>query len=90
MNSGFQVDLLDILAEKSNCRYLSDLRYLLPWERKRLAREIEKIPPEAASLSEWNHALEYLAKEQPACSCKEARTKLIMVLSSWQANKNWK
>lgn len=75
------IPLLEALAEKVGCDYLSDLRHLGEGRRKRLAFEIEKIQPEVPSLSEWNDALEYLAKEPPQASPEAARARLLDWLS---------
>ena len=61
----FQMSLLDAMYMQTNCPCLSDLRRLHDWQKARLARSLERIPPEAASLHEWNDALEYLAKGPP-------------------------
>ena len=52
------IGLLEYLAQKSGCTYLSDLRYLSQWEQFRLSREIARIPAAAFSLSIWNDALD--------------------------------
>ena len=46
-------------------RTLSDLRCLPGAERLRLARKLEKVCPEDASLHDWNDALRYLAGQPP-------------------------
>ena len=53
----FQMSLLDAMYMQTNCPCLSDLRRLHDWQKARLARSLERIPPEAASLHEWNDAL---------------------------------
>ena len=73
--------LLDILAARMNCAYLSDLRYLTGWQRMRLVREIEKAPPGAATLFEWNDALEYLAQAPPQQTPEAARERLLTLLT---------
>lgn len=74
--------LLDFLAYKAGCAYLSDLPRATGWQRVRLARALEDIPPEAASLRAWNDALNYLAQASPASTPEEARERLMTAMSS--------
>ena len=69
--------LLDTLAARMGCGYLSDLRFLSEWEMERLGRLIEEIPPEEATLEEWNDALEYLTGDSPEENRERARECLI-------------
>ena len=43
----FQMSLLDAMYMQTNCPCLSDLRRLHDWQKARLARSLERIPPEA-------------------------------------------
>ena len=63
--------LLEFLAYKAGCAYLSDLPLAGGWQRARLARELEWVPAEAAPLREWNDALRYLAHAPPEKPCGE-------------------
>ncbi len=76
------LSLLDVLAQRMNCTYLSDLRFLSVCRRGQLARKIENIPVEAASVSEWNDALRYLTGRTPAPeqTAEESRNRLIALL----------
>ena len=76
MEERWPVELLECLAQKAGCRYLSDLRYLSPWEQFHLTMELVQIPAEAFSLKSWNDALAYLAGLAP-----EAKERLIWQLS---------
>ena len=69
--------LLDYLHMRMNCVYLSDLRFLDAYGCWRLAWELRQISPDAASLSDWNDALEYLAGKENAASAEAARETLI-------------
>lgn len=69
--------LLDALANRLGCAYLSDLRFLAGRERSRLGRILREIPLEAASLAEWNDALEYLTGRGPEKSREAARERLL-------------
>ena len=73
--------LLDYLAYRAGCGYLSDLRYLGGGQRARLARALAEIPAEAADLRTWNDALEYLAREPSEPTAEDARARLIAALS---------
>ena len=75
------IGLLEYLAQKSGCTYLSDLRYLSQWEQFRLSREIARIPAAAFSLSIWNDALDYLTSLPPEPCASDAREALIQSLS---------
>ena len=72
--------LLDFLAYKAGCQYLSDLPYSGEWQRARLARELERVPAEAAALLEWNDALAYLSQAPPEKTAQAARERLIAAL----------
>ena len=77
----FKIDLLDALSIQADCRYLSDLKYLDEWQRMRLARELERVPSDAADLKEWNDALQYLSRDAPQKTAEAARERLIQSLS---------
>ena len=66
--------LLDYLAHQVGSTYLSDLPRM---NGARLARELEQIPAEAASLHDWNDALEYLAQAPPEATPQDARDRLV-------------
>ncbi len=69
--------LLDTLASRMCCTYLSDLRFLAKWERVLLGSILRSIPPEDADLAEWNDALEYLVGCGPERTQKAARERLL-------------
>ncbi|WP_417083211.1 hypothetical protein [Evtepia gabavorous] len=77
----FKMDLLDALTIQADCDYLSDLKHLNDWQKIRLARELAKVPADAAALKEWNDALEYLTGAQPCDNAEQARAALIAGLS---------
>jgi hypothetical protein len=62
--------LLDILAEKMNCTYLSDLRFLPP-PNAALRQAVASMPLDDFSEYEWKDAAEYLCGVSCA-SAKEA------------------
>lgn len=73
MEERWSVELLECLAQKAGCGYLSDLRYLSPWEQFHLSRELLHVPSEAFSLKTWNDALAYLTglSQQAGCIRRE-------------------
>ena len=74
--------LLELLAYRAGCEFLSDLHTLELSVRKRLARFVADLPPEAAGLQEWNDALKYLSGLPPAESPQAARGRLAEWLSA--------
>lgn len=76
-----ELPLLEALSVQVNCRFLSELSCLDELDRRRLARALERIPPDAASLKEWNDALQYLARQPPEETAEAARERLIQSLS---------
>lgn len=82
-----EMSLLENLALQLGCTYLSDLRFLQSWERMRLVQRLENIPAEAAGLSDWNDALEYLTGDKhPRSDAAQAKTALVEALSAPRAN----
>ncbi len=77
------LSLLEFLAYKAGCPYLSDLPRVSGWQRVRMARELEHIPAESASLHDWNDALEYLAQAPPEATPQAARRRLLERLNLW-------
>lgn len=81
MAERWSVELLECLAQKAGCGYLSDLRYLSPWEQFHLTMELVHIPSESFSLKSWNDALAYLAGLSPEATASDAKERLIQQLS---------
>ncbi len=81
MASGLGGGLLEYIAQRTGCSYLSDLRYLSSWEQFRLSRELRRIPAEAFPLEQWNDALNYLTGLPPADQALEAKEQLIQSLA---------
>ena len=74
-------DLLDRLAARMGCAFLSDLHFLKSAQRTELARVLEGIPAEGASLQDRNDALDYFTSQPPEDTAEKARAKLIACLS---------
>ena len=75
-----QMPLLDYLAQRTGCVYLSDLRQLDQRRQFLLVHTLENLAPEDASLKEWNDALIYLTGASPAETAQEARAQLLILL----------
>lgn len=78
-----KLSLLDVLALCADCETLSELRSLGPWQRVELARRVEHIEVEAASLPEWNEALSYLTGLPARSTAEAARGELMGALARW-------
>ena len=61
MSTNQLISLLDFLAYKGGCMYLSDLRSINSTEFRMLKRCIEEISADRFVAREWQDALEYLA-----------------------------
>lgn len=85
---GITIPLLDYLAWRMGCTYLSDLRFLSGRERNRLAREIEKLPLDSVALQEWNDVLKYLTGGTVVETGEKARCELIAALSVAETAEN--
>ena len=77
-----QMHLLDYLARRTGCLYLSDLRHLDRRRRGLLLQVLEGLPAETAPLKEWNDALRYLAGASPEETAGKARARLLALLDS--------
>lgn len=62
MEQGIKMDLLDYLASKSGCAYLSDLHCKM--NLLLIQHEITRIDPKQFSLDEWNEAAAYISQEE--------------------------
>lgn len=69
------MELLELLALKMDCEYLSDLRYL-PRPNAMLQRIVEPLPLDDFSEYEWIDAAEYLC----GVKCKSFKDSLNAVL----------
>ncbi len=74
--------LLETLARQMGCEYLSDLKYLDPAGRERLAGLVRGIAPGDAPQTEWNDALTYLTGQDPLADDDAARTALLAALEN--------
>lgn len=77
-----KMSLLDVMAVQMGCMYLSDLRFLDSSLRVALAEKLQKLPPKAADLHDWNDALNYLTGQPFQGDAEQARAALIAGLSA--------
>lgn len=78
--TGFPLPLLEFLAYRARCVYLSDLHDASSWQKARLVRELERMPAEAVTLRKWNDTLAYLSQAPPEKTAQAARERLIAAL----------
>lgn len=70
--------MLECLAARLGCVYLSDLRCLPPGKQACLRELLQNIPADAAPLSDWNDTAFYLAALLPADMAQESRRALLV------------
>ena len=80
--------LLDYLAYRIGCNYISDLIHLKSWQKNRLLRELKRIAPEQLPLAEWNDALTYFTHYPPGTDKKTVRELLLCFLQREYAREN--
>lgn len=71
------ISLIDYLAERMRCRYLSDLK-LRPW-RPNLSGIVEDIPVDGFSHAQWLDALRYLSGLNPEAELLSGELKGLLV-----------
>lgn len=74
------LSLVDYLAEKLGCDYISDLHFLNKKERLKISNEVQKLNPEDWTIDDWNDALEYIVNKQAADNCESAYSELLAEL----------
>ena len=72
-----EVHLLDYLAWRAGCTYLSDLHRLGPGQRAKLRRALAELAPGCAPQREWDDAVAYLTGGPPAPSPEAAQAALL-------------
>lgn len=77
-----QLSLLDYLAQRTGCLFLSDLRDLDRQRQDILLQTLRSISPEDVPLKEWNDALTYLTGALPEGTVQTARTQLLALLDA--------
>lgn len=67
------MSLLEDLAERSGCDYLSDLKRNANWRKVLLTVEIYRY-----DIDEWNDAVSYLTKKAVTASCIDDAVKILL------------
>ena len=74
--------LLETLADKIGCMYLSDLRQIS--NLAKIQKELKEIPHEKFPLREWNDAAEYITGKEDCFSASiEAKEYLLAYKKYW-------
>lgn len=76
------LSLLEFLAYKAGCPYLSDLRFLSQEQRQYLAQRLNRLTPREEDAREWNDALGYLTGAPPEDTALAAKERLVQLLAS--------
>ena len=69
-----KLPLIDYLAQKARCTYISDLRKL-----KRTTK-VQQIPEEVYSMDDWNEALMYMSNREARYSSFTAKEEILEFL----------
>lgn len=69
-------ELLDILAYKIGCIYVSDLK--IKANSELIKFELEKLSVQDFSLEQWNDAIEYLTEETTYFESREEAKKFLL------------
>lgn len=69
-------ELLDILAYKTGCLYVSDLK--IKANSELIKFELEKLSVQDFSLEQWNDAIEYLTEETTHFESREEAKKFLL------------
>ena len=69
-----EVHLLDYLALRAGCTYLSDLHRPGPGQRARLRGALAELAPDCAPQREWDDAVAYLTGGPPPPRPEAAQT----------------
>ena len=72
-----EVHLLDYLALRAGCTYLSDLHRPGPSQRAQLCRALAELAPDCAPQREWDDAVAYLTGGPPAPGPEAAKAALL-------------
>ena len=81
-----EVHLLDYLALRAGCTYLSDLHRPGPGQRARLRGALAELAPDCAPQREWDDAVAYLTGGPPAPGPGAAKTALLDWLAQPHTN----
>ena len=71
------LSLVEYIAYKVGCAYISDLPRLDALGRIKAAHALESVPVETYPLGQWNDALQYIVQGQAALTAAEPRVVLV-------------
>lgn len=75
-----KLPLIDYLAQKARCTYISDLRKLKRTTKFDLIDAVQQIPEEAYSMDDWNEALMYMSNREARYSSFTAKEEILEFL----------
>lgn len=74
------LSLVEYVAYKAGCEYISDLYTLNGIQKRKALRAVEKVMPEMYPLVQWNDALQHVVKAGPEKTAEDAKNKLMLML----------
>lgn len=75
-NKGGQASLLELLAVRSCCTYLSNLHH--PLNLPQIQHAVQGLEPSSFSLAEWNDAVRYITGEDVTFPSREETFQYLM------------
>ena len=75
-----KLPLIDYLAQKVRCTYISDLRKLKRTTQFDLIDAVQQIPEEVYSMDDWNEALMYMSNREARYSSFTAKEEILEFL----------
>lgn len=82
MSAAQLLSLVEYIAYKAGCEYISDLHSMDEVEKRKAYRAVEKVQPEVYPLMQWNDALQYVFKAEPESTAEDAKKVLMSMLCS--------
>lgn len=78
-----EFDLLECIADKAKCEYLSDLKGVNGNLSKKLVRILQNINANDYSFFEWQDAFIYITGKRSTCgNIQEAKDELVIYLTN--------
>ena len=82
MSTAQLLSLVEYIAYKAGCEYISDLHTLDEVKKRKAFRAVEKVMPEMYPLMQWNDALQYVVKAESEQTSAAAKMLLMSMLCS--------
>ena len=73
--------LLELLSIQMGCSRLTDLKCLTGEQRCYLAQKLNQLTPREKDIRDWNDALTYLTGAPPEETARQAKARLVELLS---------